>query len=246
MVAVKYLSHTDSETETRKVLLSFAKSIQERDSVTYEHSHRVAVYAQRLAHHLGWHQQKTQGLALAALVHDLGKTWITNEILNKSAALSTEERQKMQRHPVIGARILIGCDVSPFYVETVLYHHEAWNGQGYPVGLKGEEIPVSARILAIADVYDVLTSQRPYKAPLSADEARERLQEGSGKHFDPTILQAFLHLLDIKPNFTLMHSDCAISAAKAGVSALYAMSISGLGVYPSKAHTINRHKLIRV
>src|SRR5215472_14693793 len=102
MVAIKYLSHTDSQTETRKVLLSLAKSIQERDSVTYEHSHRVAVYAHRLAHHLKWPQQEAQNLALAALVHDLGKTWIANEILNKSAALSVTERQKMQRHPVIG------------------------------------------------------------------------------------------------------------------------------------------------
>jgi putative nucleotidyltransferase with HDIG domain len=198
MVAIKYLSHTESERETRKVLLSFAKSIQERDIVTYEHSHRVAMYAQRLARHLGWSQQDACDLALAALVHDLGKTWIGNDILNKSAALSAEERRKMQRHPVIGARILIGCDVSPFYIETVLYHHEAWNGQGYPSGLKGEDIPASARILAIADVYDVLTSQRPYKAPLTVAEAREHMQEGSGTSFDPTLLKIFLHLVDTK------------------------------------------------
>jgi putative nucleotidyltransferase with HDIG domain len=203
MAAVRYLSHTDGETETRNVLLSFAKSIQERDIVTYEHSHRVAVYAQRLAQHIRWSRRAASDLALAALVHDLGKTWIANEILNKSAALSVEERLKMQRHPVIGARILIGCDVSPFYVEAVLYHHESWNGQGYPVGIKGEDIPVSARILAIADVYDVLTSQRPYKAALTAAEARERLREGSGINFDPMLLQAFLHLLDCKSKFTL-------------------------------------------
>ncbi len=239
MVAAKYVSYIDRETETRKVLLSFAKSIQERDTVTYEHSHRVAVYAQQLAHHLGWSRRKAQELALAALVHDLGKTWITNEILNKSSALSAEERQKMQRHPVIGACILIGCDVSPFYVETVLYHHEAWNGQGYPVGIKGEEIPVSARILAIADVYDVLTSQRPYKAPLTATEARARLSEGSGESFDPTILQAFLNLLDAKSNFILAHADCAISVTKP--------TLSGKpGVYPSHLQYSDQHKLLNV
>ncbi len=214
MVAVKYLSHADSETETRKILLSFVKSIQERDTVTYEHSHRVAVYAQRLAGHLGWPRREARNLALAALVHDLGKTWIGNDILNKSAGFSAEERQKMQRHPVIGARILIGCDMSPFYVETVLYHHEAWNGQGYPAGLKGEDIPVSARILAIADIYDALTSLRPYKPPLTKVEAREWMSEGSGTYFDPAILQAFLRLLDIKPNFTLTHTDRAISVAE--------------------------------
>ena len=128
--------HIERDRETRKVLLAFAKSIQERDIITYEHSRRVATYAQRLARYMGWSRRDARDLALAALVHDLGKTWIANDILNKSAALSEEERRKMERHPVIGARILIGCDVHPFYVETVLYHHEAWNGRGYPVGLQ--------------------------------------------------------------------------------------------------------------
>jgi putative nucleotidyltransferase with HDIG domain len=197
--------------ENKEVLLSFARSIQERDIVTYEHSRRVAMYAQRLARHLGWSRRDARDLALAALVHDLGKTWIENDILNKSAALSPEERHKMERHPVIGARILIGCDVDPFYVETVLYHHEAWDGHGYPTGLHGEEIPLSARILAVADVYDVLTSQRPYKAPLSKDRARERILLGSAASFDPMVVRAFLHLLDTQPNFTLPQHVCAIS-----------------------------------
>jgi len=245
-VAVKHLSYIESEKETRKVLLSFAKSIQERDIVTYEHSHRVAVYAQQLACHLGWPRREACDLALAALVHDLGKTWIANDILNKSAALSAEERRKMQRHPVIGACILLGCDVSAFYVETVLYHHEAWNGQGYPVGLKGEDIPVCARILAIADVYDVLTSQRPYKAPLTVVEARERLREGSGTDFDPTILQAFLHLLDINPGFTLAPHEYAVSLSEARTSACYPLSMTGFEVYPCKSQTIGRHKSARV
>ncbi len=197
--------------ETRKVLLAFAKSIQERDILTYEHSRRVATYAHRLARALGWSRRDARDLALAALVHDLGKTWIANDILNKSAALSEEERRKMERHPVIGARILIGCDVHSFYVETVLHHHEAWNGRGYPAGLQGDEIPMSARILAVADVYDVLTSQRPYKAPLSKDAARERLLQGAGSSFDPLIVQVFLHLLDVTPNFTLSQRLYAIS-----------------------------------
>ncbi len=116
----------------------------------------------------------------------------------------------MQRHPVIGARILIGCDIHAFFVDTVLYHHEAWDGHGYPTGLSGEEIPLSARILAVADVYDVLTSQRPYKDPLSVDAARERLLLGSATSFDPTIVRAFLHMLDTNPNFTLPQRICAL------------------------------------
>ncbi len=200
----------DHERENKHVLLSFAKSIQERDVVTYNHSRRVATYAQRLARHVGWSRRDARDLALAALVHDLGKTWITNDILLKADTLSEEERKTMERHPLIGARILIGCDVHPFYVETVLYHHEAWDGSGYPSGLREEEIPLSARILTIADVYDVLTSQRPYKVALSNDTARERLLSGSGTSFDPLLVRAFLSLLDSQPNFTLQQRVCAI------------------------------------
>lgn len=200
----------DQEAENRQVLLSFAKSIQERDIVTYEHSRRVATYAQRLARYLGWSRREARDLALAALVHDLGKTWIANDILMKSEALSDEERRKMERHPIIGARILIGCDVQPFFVETVLYHHEAWDGRGYPTGLKGEEIPLSARILTVADVYDVLTSQRPYKAALYEEAARERLLLGAGRSFDPMIVRALLYLLDTHPHFTLPQRICAL------------------------------------
>jgi putative nucleotidyltransferase with HDIG domain len=201
------------ERENKQVLLSFAHSIQERDIVTYEHSRRVATYAQRLARSMGWSRRDARDLALASLVHDLGKTWIVNDILNKSAALSDEERRTMERHPIIGARILIGCDVHPFYVEAVLYHHEAWDGRGYPTRLRGEEIPISARILTVADVYDVLTSQRPYKEALSREAARERILLGSGTSFDPKVVRAFLQLLDSQPDFTLPQRVCALPSA---------------------------------
>jgi putative nucleotidyltransferase with HDIG domain len=203
VVVAMHIEQKEKEYETRKVLLSLAKSIQERDIVTYEHSRRVATYIQRLARYLGWSRHEARDLALAALVHDLGKTWITNDILNKSGPLLEDERRKMERHPIIGARILIGCDVHPFYVETILHHHEAWNGSGYPEGRHGEEIPLGSRLLTITDVYDVITSQRPYKAPLTQEAARERLLQGSGTSFDPLILQAFIHLLDLNPHFTL-------------------------------------------
>jgi putative nucleotidyltransferase with HDIG domain len=182
--------------------------------VTYDHSRRVATYAQRLARFLGWNRRDARDLALAALVHDLGKTWIGNDILLKSDKLSDEERRQMERHPTIGARILIGCDVHPFFVETVLYHHEAWDGRGYPTGLKGEEIPLSARILTIADVFDVITSQRPYKAALSLDAARERILQGSAASFDPMIVRAFLNLLNTSPNFIIAQRFCAIPTAE--------------------------------
>lgn len=206
------VAHIDGGRESRKILLSLAKSIQERDIVTYEHSRRVATYAQRLARYIGWSRQDARNLALAALVHDLGKTWITNDILNKSGILSDEERRTMERHPVIGARLLIGCEVDAFFVEIVLHHHEAWDGHGYPDGLHGEEIPLGARILSIADVFDVLTSQRPYKAPLTQEVARERLLLGSATSFDPTLVQAFLRLLEREPDFLLPPRVCPLPA----------------------------------
>lgn len=204
------VAHIEGEQESRRILLSLAQSIQERDIVTYEHSRRVATYAQRLARSTGWSRKASRNLALAALVHDLGKTWITNEILNKSSSLSDEERRTMERHPVIGARMLIGCEVDPFYVEIVLHHHEAWDGHGYPDGLRGDAIPLGARILSIADVFDVLTSQRPYKAPLTQEVARERLLLGAGASFDPTLIHAFLRLLDRQPNFLLPQRVCSL------------------------------------
>ena len=203
MYEVMQQDERDRELEVRRVLYSLAHSILERDSVTYEHSRRVATYVQRFARAVGWSRVDARNLALAALVHDLGKTWIANGILNKTAALTQEERLVMERHPVIGARILIGCEVQPFYVEAVLHHHEAWDGHGYPASLKGEAIPVAARLLTIADVYDVLTSQRPYKAPLSVEAARERLLISSGTSFDPILLAIFVQLLDENPDFTL-------------------------------------------
>lgn len=206
-MAVRPIKQTN---ETKAVLLSLARSIQERDIVTYEHSRRVALYGMRLARSLGWSRAHAHDLALAALVHDLGKTWIANDILNKSAALSPEERRTMERHPIIGARILVGYEVPPFFVNTVLYHHEAWDGHGYPSGLSGEQIPLSARILSVADVYDVLTSERPYKEPLSDEVARERLVQGSGTSFDPVIVQAFAQLLDASPNFKFPQRVCAL------------------------------------
>jgi len=193
------VAYVEQDRETRKVILSFAQSIQERDVVTYEHSRRVATYVQRLARYLGWSRREARDLALAALVHDLGKTWIANDILNKSGALSEEERRTMERHPVIGARILIGCDVHPFYVETVLHHHEKWNGQGYPAGQQGEDIPIGSRIIGVVDAFDAMTSDRPYRRALTAERAAEILRDGGGRQWDPTLVDAFLRSIGQTP-----------------------------------------------
>jgi putative two-component system response regulator len=181
--------------DTDRVFRDLAQSIQKRDVLTFEHCQRVAGYAERLARRLGWDQHSAHQLALAALVHDLGKTWIGNDILLKESALSSEERRLMERHPIVGAQMLAGYDLDAFFIETVLYHHEAYDGHGYPSGLHGEEIPIGARMLAVADVYDALLSARPYKAALSPEAVQEYLLSESGRRFDPHIVRAFLHSL---------------------------------------------------
>ncbi|HKT37914.1 MAG TPA: HD domain-containing phosphohydrolase, partial [Ktedonobacterales bacterium] len=117
---------------TQHTIYELAETIRARDVVTYEHCRRVAIYANRLARHMGWHRRAARELALAGLIHDLGKTWVQNSVLHKPTALSQDEWQEMQRHPVIAARILMTYDVSDELIAIVLHHHEAYDGHGYP------------------------------------------------------------------------------------------------------------------
>jgi putative nucleotidyltransferase with HDIG domain len=188
---------------TQHVIYELAKSIRERDMLTYDHSRRVAIYANRIARALGWSRRGARDLALAGLVHDLGKTWIKNAVLHKESALSQDEREEMQRHPVIAARILQIYAAPPELVSVVLHHHEAFDGHGYPDRLAGEGIPLGARILTVADVFDALTSARPYKAAMTTQAARDWIVARAGTHFDPRVAQAFVQLIDERPDFQL-------------------------------------------
>jgi putative two-component system response regulator len=186
---------------TQNIVYELARSVRERDIITYEHSRRVAVYVNRLARAMGWTRRAARDLALASLVHDLGKTWMQNAILHKESALSSDERAEMERHPAIAARILQAYAAPDQLVTVVLHHHEAFDGRGYPGHLAGTAIPVGARLLAVADVFDALTSERPYKSAMDVQTARARILAGSGTHFDPEVVAAFVHLLDTQPDF---------------------------------------------
>lgn len=188
---------------TQHTVYELAETIRERDIVTYEHCRRVAIYANRLARHMGWHRRAAREVALAGLVHDLGKTWVRNSVLHKPTALTQDEWQQMQRHPAIAARILLTYDVSDEVIEMVLHHHEAYDGSGYPDHLAGDAIPAGARLLTVADVFDALTSARSYKEPLPLQEVRVRMERSAGAMFDPAVIRAFLELLDANPDFQL-------------------------------------------
>lgn len=179
------------------------ETIRVRDLITYEHCRRVAIYTQRLARHLGWSRSAVRDLALAALVHDLGKTWIENGILHKESALSSDEWDEMYRHPTIAARMLKAYGLPETITEAVLHHHERFDGQGYPDALAGGNIPLGARVLAVADVFDALTSARSYKEPMTLTHARDWITAGAGVQFDPQVVATFVALVNEHPDFLL-------------------------------------------
>ncbi|HEV2239033.1 MAG TPA: HD domain-containing phosphohydrolase [Ktedonobacterales bacterium] len=200
MALVEHMS-AEHRIGAQRIVQALAASIRERDRLTYEHSRRVATYAQRLAHALAWPRKLAYDLALAALVHDLGKTWIENDVLYKESALSVDELDKMRQHPVVGARMLEMYGASHLIVDAVRHHHEAFDGTGYPDRLAGDAIPIAARLLAVADTFDAVTSERPYKPALDCRQAAEIIRRGVGANFDPQVAGVFLGLLESGPDF---------------------------------------------
>ncbi|MBI4494053.1 MAG: HD-GYP domain-containing protein [Chloroflexi bacterium] len=181
-------------TETDSAVETMAQIVDERDHYTYEHSSHVAEYAVLLAEAMRLDPEEVEIITSAARVHDLGKIGVGNSSLYKTGELDEAERAELQAHPVIGARILGHFQGYRRGVKYVLHHHERWDGRGYPDGLKGEEIPLGARIIAVADAFDAMTTDRPYRRALPLDEAFDRIRAGIGLQFDPMVAGHFLVL----------------------------------------------------
>ncbi len=166
------------------------------DTDTGSHIWRMGDYSATLAGALGWSPDACAELALAATLHDVGKIGIPDSILQKPGKLSDEEWVIMRLHPRIGHKILVKSAVPLFKMaaDISLHHHEKWNGRGYPDGVSGAEISEAARIVAVADVFDALTTKRPYKEPWSVDDALATISEGAGEHFDPQMVATFLDI----------------------------------------------------
>jgi diguanylate cyclase (GGDEF)-like protein len=169
---------------------ALAKAVDARDAYTGSHSERVSELAARIARRLALDESQIELTRLAASLHDLGKLAIPEEILRKPGTLNESERLVLQRHPQIGHRMLESLGVEPI-AEWVLHHHERWDGDGYPDRLRGDEIPLGARIIFVADAYDAMTSERVYRKPLSPREALNELERCAGTQFDPAIVAAF-------------------------------------------------------
>jgi putative two-component system response regulator len=175
-----------------------------RDNETGQHILRMSHAAALLARRLGWSEGACELLLHAAPMHDVGKIGIPDGILLKPGPLTPDEREVMQRHTDIGADLLSGDDdLMAMARDIALCHHEKWDGTGYPKGLAGLQIPEAARIVAITDVFDALTSQRPYKKPWATSEALEFMRQNAGRHFDPTLLH---HFFDLVPEIEAIRS----------------------------------------
>lgn len=182
-----------ARTETLQCL---ARAAEYRDGATHEHTERVASLAAELAEELGWAPERVELLRLAAPLHDIGKLAVPDAILLKPGKLTEEEFEQVKVHAEAGASILSDTrsDVLAMGREIARSHHEWWDGSGYPRGLRGTAIPEAGRIVALADVYDALTSQRPYKDAWSHERAREEIVRLRGRQFDPDLVDAFLRL----------------------------------------------------
>ncbi len=178
------------------VIKAIASIIDAKDGYTHKHSERVAAFGVRLAHHLGFDADRRAVVELSGLLHDVGKIGVPDAILNKPGKLTDSELKEMRMHPLHGARILSNIQSQKVVslLPGVKYHHERWDGKGYPEGLAGEDIPFLGRLLGVADVLDALTSDRSYRKGLTLEEALRMVKDLEGKAFDPVVVKAAVEL----------------------------------------------------
>jgi len=183
---------TRTEKETLNMIYALASTIEARDQYTYGHSRNVRKYSVALAEALGLPSENVAVIGTAALLHDIGKIGVPDVVLNKIEALTEQEREMIKSHPGLSAAIVGHVLSLTPCLPAILHHHEWWDGSGYPSGLKGEAIPLEARVLAVADAFEAMTSTRPYRDLMPAEVALEELKSCAGKQFDPRVIEAFL------------------------------------------------------
>ncbi|WP_035571534.1 HD-GYP domain-containing protein [Halonatronum saccharophilum] len=176
-----------------KISISLLKK-ENNFSYTYNHCQAVSKYSAFLAQEINLNQEKIEGIKIAAVLHDIGKIAVPHFILHKPERLTKEEFEVIKLHPSVGYNILKGTGLNKkIHLNSILYHHERYDGQGYPEGLKGEEIPLEARIVGIADAFDAMTSKRPYNKALSIERGLKELKDNAGSQFDPYLVEVFVN-----------------------------------------------------
>ena len=193
------------ETTIQDIVNTFIVAVEAKDLYTFGHSERVSKYAVALAKHLPeYRKNDLKNLRLSGLLHDLGKINIPEGVLTKTGKLTEEEYEVIKTHPAVGARMIERIERLQALSDGVLYHHERWDGKGYPTNRKGTDIPLDARILAIADAFDAMTTDRSYRRGFTLDEAFKRLEEGKGSQFDPHLIEV---LRIVKYEFKKIHQE---------------------------------------
>ncbi len=191
------------------MVYTLAYVIDARDHYTNGHSTRVAKYSKEIARRMGLSEEQQLEIECSSLLHDIGKVHVPDAILHKPGKLTDEESEKVREHTVIGAEILARLSSKYNLVDGARYHHERYDGTGYPEGLVGEQIPLVARIIAVADADDAMTSERMYHQPKSQEEARLEIIEGLGKQFDPQAGKTMLQMIDEDTEFLLRECSAA-------------------------------------
>ena len=197
LVHISFRGYVRLQTEARKTFEQISSLLDERDHYTAVHSQQVAGLAVEIGTEMGLSQREIENIEIAARVHDIGKVAIPDAILLKPGPLSDEEWAIMKRHPVISAELIEGLEIYRRVVDAVRHEHERWDGSGYPDGLKGEEIPLLARIIAAADIYNALTTDRPYRKAFSAERTVATLEDMRGTDLDPQVADALLRVIGV-------------------------------------------------
>ncbi len=192
---------------------ALASAIDAKDPYTHGHSMRVAEYSRKIARAVGKNDRECDEVFYAALLHDVGKIGVLDSIITKEGRLTTDEIDEIREHPVIGKRILAQIQRLPYLSLGANFHHERYDGKGYPDGLKGEDIPEIARIIAVADAYDAMSSKRSYRDTLPQQKVREEIVKGMGTQFDPVFAKAMIHLIDLDSEYEMKEREDASTLA---------------------------------
>lgn len=185
-----------SEESLVEMMLVLVRALEERDEYTRGHSERVSKLSVAVGKKLGFSEPQLQSLSRGALLHDIGKIGIRDDLLYKPGSFTPEERARMNQHPEKGHFIVLNCHLLWNLIAMIRNHHENYDGSGYPDGLKEEQIPIEARIVSLADYFDALATARPYKEALSKEDSIAYVKNMSGKKFDPKVVEAFLAVVN--------------------------------------------------
>ncbi len=184
------------EQMAQQIVKALAGAIDAKDTYTNGHSSRVAYYAREIAKRAGFSELEQENIYMMGLLHDVGKIGVSDSIINKPATLTEEEYAQIMNHPVLGAQILKNISEFPELVTGARWHHERYDGQGYPDRLSGELIPAEARIIGVADAYDAMTSRRSYRGVMPQERVREEIERGKGTQFDPKFAEIMLTMME--------------------------------------------------